>query len=425
MTGILMTAYDGAILGPIARLLGWIMNGIYMLMYNLFGIENIGLSIILLTIVIYMCLLPLTIKQQKFSKLSQKMQPEIQAIQAKYKNKKDQASMQAMNEETQMVYQKYGVSPTGSCVQLLIQMPILFALYRVFYNVPAYVSSVKNTFEELVNGVVATEGFADKMQTIMTDFNMRTVKVDWTATGDTLNNYIVDVLYKVPSTGWNKVIELFPGLEGSINETVSHVDKFNYFLGLNFSDTPWNIIKTNWAAGAYGFVVLALLIPICSYLTQVLNIKLMPQATSENGQADQMAASMKTMNMMMPLMSLFLCFTVPVGLGIYWVISALVRVFQQIVINKHIENLDLDEVIKKNQEKRKKKLEKMGISENQIRDAARMNTRSISSKANMSSFAEKEMELEKANAKKANAKEGSMAAKANMVRDFNERNSHK
>lgn len=425
MTGILMTAYDGAILGPIARLLGWIMNGIYMLMYNLFGIENIGLSIILLTIVIYMCLLPLTIKQQKFSKLSQKMQPEIQAIQAKYKNKKDQASMQAMNEETQMVYQKYGVSPTGSCVQLLIQMPILFALYRVFYNVPAYVSSVKNTFEELVNGVVATEGFADKMQTIMTDFNMRTVKVDWTATGDTLNNYIVDVLYKVPSTGWNKVIELFPGLEGSINETVSHVDKFNYFLGLNISDTPWNIIKTNWAAGAYGFVVLALLIPICSYLTQVLNIKLMPQATSENGQADQMAASMKTMNMMMPLMSLFLCFTVPVGLGIYWVISALVRVFQQIVINKHIENLDLDEVIKKNQEKRKKKLEKMGISENQIRDAARMNTRSISSKANMSSFAEKEMELEKANAKKANAKEGSMAAKANMVRDFNERNSHK
>lgn len=425
MTGILMTAYDGAILGPIARMLGWIMNGIYMLMYNLFGIENIGLSIILLTIVIYMCLLPLTIKQQKFSKLSQKMQPEIQAIQAKYKNKKDQASMQAMNEETQMVYQKYGVSPTGSCVQLLIQMPILFALYRVFYNVPAYVSSVKNTFEELVNGVVATEGFADKMQTIMTDFNMRTVKVDWTATGDTLNNYIVDVLYKVPSTGWNKVIELFPGLEGSINETVSHVDKFNYFLGLNISDTPWNIIKTNWAAGAYGFVVLALLIPICSYLTQVLNIKLMPQATSENGQADQMAASMKTMNMMMPLMSLFLCFTVPVGLGIYWVISALVRVFQQIVINKHIENLDLDEVIKKNQEKRKKKLEKMGISENQIRDAARMNTRSISSKANMSSFAEKEMELEKANAKKANAKEGSMAAKANMVRDFNERNSHK
>ena len=211
MTGILMTAYDGAILGPIARMLGWIMNGIYMLMYNLFGIENIGLSIILLTIVIYMCLLPLTIKQQKFSKLSQKMQPEIQAIQAKYKNKKDQASMQAMNEETQMVYQKYGVSPTGSCVQLLIQMPILFALYRVFYNVPAYVSSVKNTFEELVNGVVATEGFADKMQTIMTDFNMRTVKVDWTATGDTLNNYIVDVLYKVPSTGWNKVIELFPG----------------------------------------------------------------------------------------------------------------------------------------------------------------------------------------------------------------------
>ena len=97
MSDILLTAYDGAILGPIAKFLGWIMNGIYVGMYSIFGIENIGFSIILLTILIYLCLLPLTIKQQKFSKLQQKMQPEILAIQAKYKNKKDQASLQAMN----------------------------------------------------------------------------------------------------------------------------------------------------------------------------------------------------------------------------------------------------------------------------------------------------------------------------------------
>ena len=128
MSGIVLTAYDGAILGPVAKLLGWVMNGIYVGMYKLFGIENIGLSIILLTIVIYLCLLPLTIKQQKFSKLSQKMQPEIQAIQAKYKNKKDQDSMMAMNEETRLVYEKYGVSPSGSCVQLLIRRSCLHCI---------------------------------------------------------------------------------------------------------------------------------------------------------------------------------------------------------------------------------------------------------------------------------------------------------
>ena len=160
MTGVVLTAYNGSILGPIAKVLGWIMNLIYM-GFSRLGIESIVLSIIFITIIIYMCMLPLTIKQQKFSKLQQKMQPEIQAIQNKYKNKKDQASMQAMQQETQLVYEKYGVSPMGSCVQLLIQMPILFALYRVFYNVPAYVVSVKDTFTKLVNGILATDGYTD------------------------------------------------------------------------------------------------------------------------------------------------------------------------------------------------------------------------------------------------------------------------
>ena len=83
-TGIYLTQYEGAILGPVAKLLGylmdWIFNGLYAI-----GIPNIGIAIILFTIVIYMLMLPLTIKQQKFSKLSAKMNPEIQAIQSKYK----------------------------------------------------------------------------------------------------------------------------------------------------------------------------------------------------------------------------------------------------------------------------------------------------------------------------------------------------
>ena len=143
MTTIILTQYSGSILGPIARFLGWIMNWIYLFLSNVFGIENIGLTIIGLTILIYMCMLPMTIKQQKFSKLQQKMQPEIKAIQEKYKGRRDQESQMAMNEETQALYAKYGISPTGTCLPLLLQMPVFFALYRVIYNVPAYVSSVK------------------------------------------------------------------------------------------------------------------------------------------------------------------------------------------------------------------------------------------------------------------------------------------
>lgn len=424
MSGILLTAYSGAILGPIAKVLGWIMNGIYMAMYNLFGIEDVVLSIILLTILIYFCLLPFTIKQQKFSKLSQVMQPEIQAIQAKYKNKKDQASMQAMQQETQMVYQKYGVSPTGSCLQMLVQMPIFFALYRVFYNVPAYITSIKDQFSGLVDTISNTSGFADKMSQIITDYKLN-LSVDFASSNSSaVNDNIIDVLYKLPKSGWDNLTDYFSNIGSDVDAITPHINNFNYFMKLNISDTPFNIIKTSFSDHAWLILVLALLIPIVSYLTQMLNIKLMPQA---NGGNDQMAQQMKTMNMMMPLFSFVMCFTVPVGLGIYWIAGAVCRSVQQICINKKFKNLDLDDVIRKNQEKAKKKREKLGISENQIRDAAKMSTKKIENPAKASTMtsAEKELELEKAAAKKALAKEGSMASRANMVKEFNEKNSRK
>ena len=87
-----MTQYDGMILGPIAKVLGLLMNGIFWVLDKI-GIPNIGLAIILFTIVIYALLTPLTIKQQKFSKLSAKMNPELQAIQRRYQGKKDNDSM--------------------------------------------------------------------------------------------------------------------------------------------------------------------------------------------------------------------------------------------------------------------------------------------------------------------------------------------
>ena len=426
MSEMLLTAYNGAILGPIAKFLGWIMNGMYILMEKV-GISNVGLSIILFTIVIYLLMFPLTYKQQKFSKLSQKMNPELQAIQKKYKDKKDPTSMQNYQTETQLVYEKYGVSPTGSCVQMLIQMPLLFALYRVFMNVPAYISSVKDVYSGLVSDIMATNGYQDTMTQLITDLNLRTVQVDFTATdATTLQNYIVDVLYKISSTGWDTLRDAFPSLTDSINSTYEVVSHVNNFIGLNISDTPMQIIKTGFSSGAYLMAIIAILIPVISYLTQVLNIKLMPTAAG-GGDNDQMAQQMKMMNRTMPLFSLIMCFTVPVGLGIYWIASAVVRSIQQFFLNKHFDKINLEDIIAKNQEKAKKKREKMGLSENQISNAARMNTRQVtaSQKSSVKTTAEKELELEKANAVKASAKPGSMAAKANMVREFNERNNKK
>ena len=106
-----------------------------------FGIANIGVCIILITVIIKLLMLPMTIKQQKSAKLNSVMQPEIQAITNKYKGKTDQLSMMKQQEETKAVYAKYGTSMTGGCVQLLIQMPILLGLYRVVYCVPGYITA--------------------------------------------------------------------------------------------------------------------------------------------------------------------------------------------------------------------------------------------------------------------------------------------
>ncbi len=415
-------------LGPIAKILGWLMNGIYYLM-SLLHIENVGLSIILFTIVIYIVLFPFTYKQQKFSKLQQKMQPELNAINKKYHGKKDQASMMAMQEETQAVYEKYGVSMMGSCVQMLIQMPLLFALYRVFMNVPAYVTGVKNNFSVLVDEIMATGGYQEKMTQLVTDLRILTQPAaDFTVTDPTaISNSIVDVLYKLNSTGWDTLKETFPQLSDSISTTFAKVSDVNNFLWLNISDTPWQIIRTNFESRSYLLVFLALMIPVLSYVSQVVNMKLIPQnSNTGNEQSDNMARQMNMMNKTMPLFSLVMCFSVPVGLGIYWIAGAVVRSVQQFFLNRHFEKVDLEDIIKKNQEKMKKKREKMGIAENQISNAARMNTRQmVDAKKKQLTSAEKEEEIQKANAARSKAKANSMSAKANLVREFNERNNKK
>ena len=427
MSGILLTQYDGAILGPIAKVLGLLMEGIFEVL-NLIGIPNIGLSIIIFTIVIYLLLMPLTIKQQKFSKLSAKMNPEIQAIQAKYKNKKDNDSMMAMNEETQAVYAKYGVSPTGSCLQLVIQMPVLFALYRVIYAMPAYVSRIKESFEPLVTKLVSENGAIEFIQGLSNSamFSKQfSNEAFLSGNVEYIENTLIDCLNRASTAEWASLADKFPSLSTDISMTLEQLNEYNNFLGLNMANSPSFTMKDAFATGNYLLVIGALLIPILSALTQWINTKLMPQASNSNSgneTADAMAQSMKTMNVMMPLMSAFFCFTLPAGMGLYWIAGSVVRSIQQIVINRHIDKMDIDALIKKNEEKYKKKMEKIGVASSQLNNYASMNTKNVSSKSSLTQ-AQKEEALKKVNEYYSqNAKPGSIAAKANMVKEYNEKN---
>lgn len=442
MNFILLTK-SGGLLGGIARLLGFIMDGIFVVI-DAIGLPNIGLAIILFTIVVNLLMLPLTIRQQKFSKLSAKITPETQAIQAKYKGKKDQESAMTQNQEIQAVYAKYGVSPSGSCVQLLIQFPILLSLYRVIQSIPSYVTKVGNTFRVIADTIIKADNGA-----FLKDSGIETITRTVNTYGNAMNNGdlsngIIDVLNKLSSSDMTEVVNHYAslGAEFDLSKLTYPVNTagaslilgdgglihtYNNFLGLNIGDSPSALIQAGWADKSYGIIIGALLIPILSALTQWLNVKLMPQQQTNNNNENgsTMMQSMKMMNTIMPLFSAWLCFTLPAGMGLYWTAGSVVRGIQQVVINRHFDKMDFEEIIKKNSAKSAKKLEKLKKNQERMAAYASMNTRNMQNKANINSLMtdeEKEAAMKKAtdNSTINNAKPGSMAAKANRVREYNE-----
>ena len=434
MTGVLLTQYGGKIVGPVAWLLGHLMNGIFNIL-NSIGIPNIGLAIIIFTIVIYLCLLPLTYKQQKFSKLQSKMSPELKAIQDKYKGKKDNDSMLAMQAETKELYAKYGVSQTGSCLQLIIQMPILFALYRVIYSIPAYVTIVRNAFYPLVEELRNTEGAAEFISTLKSASayaGQFSNEAFTSGNSSYIENTYIDVLNKASTADWASLSEKFTNLSSSIDQTHTALNQFNSFLGLNIGDSPMYMIQTAFADKNFLLLIGGVMVPFLAAFTQWINTKLMPQQTTNNGKIDpddpaaQMQQSMKTMNIMMPIMSAFFCLSLPAGMGCYWIAGAVIRSIQQIAINKHIDNSDIDAEIAKNTEKYKKKMEKMKSSPN-MNMYANMSTRNISSVSKSSPVISNDVDEKIAKSRavyeKNNIRKDSLLAKANMVKDFNENNS--
>lgn len=409
--GIVLTQSNTFIIGSIAKLLGFIMNGIFNAL-SYIGIENIGLSIIIFTVIVYTLMIPMTIKQQKFSRMSAVMNPEIQKIQKKYKNKKDQASMMKMQEETKLVYEKYGTSPTGGCLGSLIQFPILFALWPVIQNIPAYVTSIKDAYMPLVNQIMATDGYQKIMEGIgkASPIMINPETYDYSKA-----NTLVDVLYKFRPGTWDTLADKFPDLTNLIDSTKNSLTHLNTFLGINIAETPGSMFMTATKNFSIGLIIVALAIPVLSGLSQWISAKLMQQATSTGNDDDNpMAAQMKTMMNVMPLISVFMCFSMPAGLGIYWIASAVVRTIQQLVINKFLSKKSMDELIEENIKKAAKKREKKdAVSGKEINAMAHKNVKNIddpkrktTSSNNIDSY-------------KQNAKPGSLASKANMVSDFN------
>lgn len=421
--GVLLTKSTMPIVNWVAEVLGWLMNGIYSI-----GVHNLGLCIIIFTLVIYAFMTPLQVKQQKFAKMNAVMAPELQNIQKRYRGKKDQNSQLKMQEETMGVYEKYGVSPTGSCLQMLIQMPIFFALYQVIIKIPGYIGGIKDVFASAVSHITDVSGYSDIIFQFVKDNAIKNSYIPMS--GKLSSDHVVDFLYSLSPAQWDKLadVDKFQGFADVLNQTADQLHPMQNFLGLNIADNPWALIQSGWSTQHYLLIFAAVLIPVLAWATQVLNMKLVQTASNtSNGTPSQMETTMKTMNTFMPLMTAFICFTFPVGIGIYWIIGAVIRSVQQVVINRHLNNMNIDEFIQKNKAKMDKKKAKLGVTSQNISQQAKMNVRNIE-EPKKKTIADKSNSVKNTasyTAEVPKTKPGSLASKANMVAQFDANNKGK
>lgn len=298
----------------ITRPMGWIIEQIYNL------VSNYGLAIILFTVIIKLILLPLNIKSQKSMKKQQKIQPVLAELQQKYAN--DQEKLQ---KEMMKLYKENNVSMTGGCLPMLIQFPILIGLYRVIQRPITYLAGI--SIQELMEGDFANkilmlrDAMADKIG------NLATATVDMIAKNSQIQLSKWAEIVNGPSDPW----------------------AFNFnFLGLDLSNTPstafGNLMRmdfSNWS------VIALLIIPILAVIASIATTKItqMQSGQTKNSATDATNSMAKSMNLMMPLMTAFFTLTLPAGLGIYWIISSVVQIIQQVVLNYYFDKKGEDIVV--------------------------------------------------------------------------------
>ena len=438
MSGIFLTSCTNFFLIRwIANILGFIMNLFYIVI-DKFGIGKISICIIVFTIIVKLVMLPINIKQQKTMKLNSVIMPEIQAIQKKYANKKDNDSMMKQRAELNAVYQKYGTSPTGGCLPMLIQFPILLALYAVMACLPNYINEIQDMYNDgVVSYVIGTDesgkldyhtihelkdlaGLNDVLLDESGDENLdKLVTAYFGQKGNYEDEKIKDAVYNSFTSAYSNVFgkqDAWAIVEASFDEAIENaqdlkaiseadwkkVEDKDLAEYADYTEEDWDALISSYETildklddnhkdiqVSYSFftidlskspangVKIAIIIPILSALAQLLNMKISmsSQQNTGNGTADSMMSSMKVMSYSMCVVSAIFCYTFPAGLGLYWVISSAVQVVIQLILNKKFANMDTDQIIKQSIEKANRKRAKKGLPPNTISTAAATNTR--------------------------------------------------
>ena len=275
---------------------------------------------------------------------------------------------------------------------------------------------VKTYFEQIAAPLMKQSNYIEALSSYALKYKLPVDKIDYTDI-----NRVIDLLYKFNPADWTAIKNAFASvydLSAQLANNVPVIEKMNEFLGINLATNPFQ----GWVPN------LAWIIPVLAGATQWFSAKLMSTGASQAASDENsMAQQMKTMTNVMPLMSVYFCFILPAGVGIYWIISALSCIVQQYFINKHLDKIDIQVLVEENLKKRNEKRAKKGLPPETI------NKKAISKSLNSLSK-EKDEKQEKKNREviadsteyyKKNAKPGSIASKANMVAAYNEKMNEK
>lgn len=329
----------GFIVGPIAKLMGIVYNWLFNFIYSFTQTGTLVLAIILFTLLVKLILFPLSYKQIKGSYRMQMLQPQLNKIRAKYAGKTDEDSQRRMAFEIQEFQRENGASMFAGCLPMLIQLPILYALYYIFNQPYEYVGVVNDVYTSITQGLLNIDA-ATRVEVLKPIILAKNMTVDVS-----VFDQVMGLVRTMSAADWNGVLTSLGQSAGELSAILAQKHSIEYFFGLNLVSFA-------------GLRFPGVLVPICAGLTTYLSTWYMQrkQKVIMGGQEDQMAAGMtKSMNIVMPIMMGVITINVPIALGIYWTLSNLFSVIQTWGTYKVLENKEKKgELVFKDKKKEKK-----------------------------------------------------------------------
>ncbi len=340
-------------MGFINDIFGAILSFIFDGVILISPVAALGISIILFTLVARILLTPLQLSSQRTSRGMSKIQPEMQKIQNKYKGKKDQESQLKQSQEMQALYKKYKINPFAGCLPLLIQLPLIMALFNVLREPAKHIAKLGQEYTVIADKIMASvSNYVSLLEPFKSNIEMTT-----RATFDLNNNVqLGQFLSHLNTTQWNEFLNKMGGTADVVRPALDLKYSIENFLGFNVVDTPSVLMSTQW------WVILIPIIAgastyIFTKLTMAANGQVQSAAaTSNNGAANPGESMMKTMNIVMPIMTGVFAYTMPIGLALYWIAGNVIMMGQQWIVNKILEKQDakLDAQLEKEREEARK-----------------------------------------------------------------------